>query len=133
MKYLAEIQMLSLALQGNWAGVEKIAVIMEVEALRHFVGTCGRLGYQCGDIISVALARAADEEPSRCRVIDAEGEEVLPGIIARTPGVSKPHIGKEGWAERINEGSIRIVLDDGSILMGYECWWEPVKADEELF
>lgn len=62
-EYLAEIQMLSLALQGNWAGVEKIAVIMEVEALRHFVGTCGRLGYQCGDIISEALARAADEEP----------------------------------------------------------------------
>lgn len=65
--------------------------------------------------------------PTRCRVIDAEGEEVFPGIVAKTPDVSKPHIGKEGLAERINEGNIRITLDDGSILMGYECWWEHIE------
>ena len=23
-----------------------------------------------------------------------------------------------------------ITLDDGSVLKGYECWWEPVKVDE---
>jgi hypothetical protein len=68
--------------------------------------------------------------PTRCRIVDVEGEEVASGIIAKTPDISKPHIGKEGLAERISDLTVRIVLDDGTILMGYECWWEPIKAED---
>ncbi len=65
--------------------------------------------------------------PTRCRIVDVTGEEVLPGIIGNTPNVSKPHVGKEGLAERIGK-YVRITLDDGNILMGYECWWEPLPT-----
>ncbi len=65
--------------------------------------------------------------PTRCRIVDVTGEEVLPGIIGNTPDVSKPHIGKEGLAERVDR-YIKITLDDGNILMGYECWWEPLPT-----
>ncbi|KKM77794.1 hypothetical protein LCGC14_1366480 [marine sediment metagenome] len=67
--------------------------------------------------------------PVRCKIIDAEaqGHQVGPHS-ARTPKVSRPHIGKEGIAERIpREGNaVRISLDDGNILYGCECWWEPI-------
>ena len=38
-----------------------------------------------------------------------------------------PHIGKEGLAEEVDE-NVRITLDDGTILWGYDCWWEAIKA-----
>ena len=68
--------------------------------------------------------------PTRCRILDVTGE-TLPGttIGLATPPVSKPHVGKEGLAEKIGEGfdySVRITLDDGTILWGWECWWEPI-------
>ena len=46
-------------------------------------------------------------------------------LTARTPPKSKPHVGKEGLAEKEN-GVVKITLDDGVILYGYECWWEPI-------
>lgn len=52
----------------------------------------------------------------RVRIIDAQ----------RTGYV---HAGKEGWAQpgSISYGrTVEIVLDDGTIGYGYECWWEPV-------
>ena len=55
--------------------------------------------------------------PVRCRIVD------LTGSLA--PG-NKPHIGKEGLAEEIDE-NVRITLDDGTILWGYDCWWEVIK------
>ena len=64
--------------------------------------------------------------PVRCTIIDVTGMEVFPGIEGNTPDVSKCHIGKEGLAEKVPEG-VRITLDDGSILFGYECWWTPLK------
>ena len=64
--------------------------------------------------------------PTRCRIIDVAGQEVFPGIIGATPEVSKPHIGKEGLAELLEPLIVRITLDDGTIIMGYECWWEPI-------
>lgn len=71
--------------------------------------------------------------PVRARIVDVVGKEVFPGIIGKTPEVSKPHVGKEGLAEEIENPDspfgydIRITLDNGEVLMGYECWWEPVK------
>lgn len=66
--------------------------------------------------------------PTRCEIIDVAGKEFLPGIVCKTPDVSKPHIGKQGLAERLPDGDIQITLDDGNVLMGYECWWKPVGS-----
>lgn len=66
--------------------------------------------------------------PVRCKIIDVTGFEILPGIECRTPDVSKPHIGKEGIAEELSdEFTVKITLDDGTTLYGYECWWEPLE------
>ncbi len=65
--------------------------------------------------------------PTRCRILDVTGEVFRPGIERRTPEVSKPHIGKEGLAEEVGD-NVRITLDDGATLWGYECWWEPVDS-----
>ncbi len=64
--------------------------------------------------------------PVRCEIIDVTGEEVFPGVFGKTPAISRSHIGKQGLAERI-KGVVRITLDDGSILYGYECWWKPIN------
>ena len=64
------------------------------------------------------------------------------GDRVRIPAVShpmrQPKAGNEGKlgnitsTEPVNLGSTSfdipvITLDDGTILKGYECWWEPVK------
>ena len=64
--------------------------------------------------------------PVRCEIIDVTGEEVFPGIERKTPDKSKPHIGKHGLAEKIDILNVRITLDDGPVLFGYECWWKPL-------
>ena len=70
--------------------------------------------------------------PTRCQIIDIEGTEVWPDVVARTPEVSRPHIGKCGLAELIDDGwTVRITLDDGSVIMGYECWWKPIEQGIE--
>ena len=66
------------------------------------------------------------EYPIRCKIIDVTGQEYHPGLKMRTPDKSKPYIGKEGVAEKIGD-YVRITLDDGHIIYGYECWWEPIK------
>lgn len=48
------------------------------------------------------------------------------GAELKQPAQAVPHEGKEGLAER-TEGGVRITLDDGTILYGYECWWEPIS------
>jgi hypothetical protein len=73
--------------------------------------------------------------PTRCRILDVTGKRWR-GLAIATPPVSTPHVGKEGLAEEddllLEDGSVlpsvRITLDDGTILMGYECWWEPIPA-----
>lgn len=80
--------------------------------------------------------------PTRARIIDVTGRPDL-----RTPEASRAHIGKEGLATMVEEvvtnddGSpilcenghswtfpnVTIMLDDGGILHGYECWWEPIS------
>lgn len=71
--------------------------------------------------------------PTRCRVIGIEGQAVpgAPHLVCKTPEISKPHVGKLGVAERTVVGgydTVRLTLDDGTVLYGYECWWEPVKG-----
>ncbi len=63
--------------------------------------------------------------PTRCEIVDVTGQEVFPGIEGKTPDVSKPHVGERGLAERIDDGNVKITLDNGTVLYGYECWWKP--------
>ncbi len=65
--------------------------------------------------------------PTRCIIVDVDGDEIFPGIIAKTPKISKPHIGKHGLAEEDDNLNVKITLDDGTVIMGYECWWQPEK------
>jgi hypothetical protein len=61
----------------------------------------------------------------RARIIDPKGKELVPGLGAVCPEQALPHIGKEGVVEWTPLGP-RITLDDGTVLMGSECWWERV-------
>ena len=62
--------------------------------------------------------------PTKCEIVDATGIELEIGT-ARNPEQAIPHIGKTGIAEKIN-GQVSIKLEDGTKLMGYECWWAPI-------
>ena len=64
--------------------------------------------------------------PTRCEIVDVTGIEVFPGIRGRTPDNSKAHIGKKGIAEDYGD-TVRITLDDGNVIYGYECWWVPLN------
>ena len=69
--------------------------------------------------------------PTRCIIIDVDGSNDFHGVSIRTPETSRPHIGKEGLAEEIEENgflTVKITLDDGNILYGYECWWYPLNG-----
>ncbi len=68
------------------------------------------------------------EYPVRCQIIDVF-DVVVGNFQYKTPEVSKPHIGKYGLAEEI-EGKVKITLDDGNIIYGYECWWMPIKGGD---
>jgi len=65
--------------------------------------------------------------PTPCEIIDVDGREVFPGVMGRTPEVSRPHIGKHGLAEAFGP-KVRVTLDDGTVLWGHECWWVPLDA-----
>lgn len=71
--------------------------------------------------------------PVRMRIIDVEAgpQQVIKSAMGRvytpkTPDKSRPHVGKEGVAEKLHNGDVRITLSDGTILWGWECWWEPI-------
>lgn len=68
--------------------------------------------------------------PVRCKIVDVEGQNVGMGIIARTPDKSKRHLEKEGTAI-LTRGVVQITLDDGGVIYGHECWWEPMPPKEE--
>jgi len=63
--------------------------------------------------------------PTRCEIVDVKGTEVFPGIMGRTPDISKPYIGEKGLVEKIGR-DVRITLDSGKVLYGYNCWWKPL-------
>lgn len=65
------------------------------------------------------------EYPTRCRILDVTGKKKW-GLPLATPEVSKPFIGEEGLAEE-GENGVKITLDSGKVIFGYECWWEPIK------
>lgn len=65
--------------------------------------------------------------PIRCQIIDVTGKEVLPGLIGNTPDSSREFIGQAGTAMKLKNGDVQITLDSGHILMGWECWWKPIK------
>lgn len=72
----------------------------------------------------------------RVKVVQAEGEEVRPGLIAQDPDAAKPHFEKLGWCEinavhPIGISNPKITLDDGTVLWGMECWWEFVKPEAQ--
>jgi hypothetical protein len=69
-----------------------------------------------------------DQGHVRVKVEQAAGTEVLPGLVAADPDVARPHFEKFGWCDEravTSEGweNPKIVLDDGTVLWGYECWW----------
>ena len=68
----------------------------------------------------------------RCRIVDAgaAGHTIGP-YKARTPTKSVPHIGKKGWAEPDGK-TVTITLDDGTILKGYQCWWEEIRELKDV-
>jgi len=76
--------------------------------------------------------------PTRCLIVDVDGmpapglptlTERWPGLTLRTPEASRPHVGKEGLAE-LESDSVRITLDDGTVLHGWECWWVPLEKQQ---
>lgn len=80
--------------------------------------------------------------PLRCKIVDIAGEPIdplNPDIVAATPAVSKPYVGEEGLAELLfdleediwGEGLVRITLDSGNVIWGYECWWIPIEEKNE--
>ena len=72
-------------------------------------------------------------ERVRVRIVSASGTPLGGGFVAADPPQAAPHFSQEGWMTEepcpLLGGALnpRIVLDDGSILWGCECWWEPVE------
>ena len=77
-----------------------------------------------------ALKADAARYPTRARIVDVAGAEVFPGVLGNTPDVSKPHVGKFGLAEQMDNGLVRITLDDGVVIWGHQCWWVPVEKQD---
>lgn len=77
-----------------------------------------------------ALKADAARYPTRARIVDVAGAEVFPGVLGNTPDVSKPHVGKFGLAEQMDNGLVRITLDDGAVIWGHQCWWVPVEKQD---
>ena len=72
--------------------------------------------------------------PVRCIIVDVAGTVIdpeHPDIVAVTPEKSKSHIGKHGLAESEDGWTVKITLDDGNIIYGYECWWIPENLGYE--
>ena len=66
--------------------------------------------------------------PTRCMIVDPHGAPVL-GFTTSTPAKSVPHLGQRGTAELKPPDDVRITLDDGTILWGYECWWVAIPPE----
>jgi hypothetical protein len=61
----------------------------------------------------------------------------IPAVMSPMRQPNPQHEGKEGTitgTEQVTLGAGSwfdvpvITLDDGAVLMGYQCWWEPVKT-----
>ena len=68
--------------------------------------------------------------PTRCIIVDVEGTRIgESNFIRKTPDVSRPYVGEKGTAIRTKDDNVKITLDCGKILMGYECWWTPLGKE----
>ena len=66
--------------------------------------------------------------PTRCVIVDVEGTLIGEGgFVRKTPDASMPYIGEKGTANRMKGGNVKITLDCGKVLMGYECWWKAIE------
>lgn len=72
--------------------------------------------------------------PVRCQIVDPAGhvlksktvrnkKPIIAAVTAKCPDVARPHVSKIGKATLLKNGDVKIKLDDGSVLYGYECWW----------
>lgn len=110
-------------------GGAKLIIGVEVnEVLRRLETTASYVLFNSGRPSTVGVTY-----PTRARIIDVTGVFLTAGglgedIELRTPDTSKEHIGKEGLAERV-DGNVRLTLDDGTTLWGFECWWEPIEGE----
>lgn len=59
----------------------------------------------------------------RVRIVEPRKDQVRVAVL-----LNPEHIGKEGTIIALvgDWVSPKIELDDGSIVYGYECWWEPI-------
>jgi len=91
------------------------------------------IGWLIGYLAGKGEIRMSIKYPVRCKIIDVTGMKKKIDhrtFELNTPDVSKPHIGKEGLAEKDPAGfGVRISLDDGTIIYGYECWWTPIDSN----
>ena len=85
--------------------------------------------------IETALSRLnAAPRFLRVRVEDADGGSFF-GLATANPDVAVPNIGKTGWCEpnafcpELGRTNPRIVLDDGMVIWGYQCWWGEIEYD----
>ncbi len=71
----------------------------------------------------------------RVRIVQAEGQPLDAGFVAADPPKAQANMRKEGWCEvdaphPAFGTNPKITLDDGTVIWGFECWWEPVhRAD----
>lgn len=68
--------------------------------------------------------------PVRCEILDVTGRKIGSMELA-TPEPSKPHVGKRGTAEKVDDWTVKITLDDGGEIYGHECWWKPISDEGE--
>jgi hypothetical protein len=85
--------------------------------------------------IETALARLlASPRFLRVRIHDAAGGTFF-GAETINPDAAVPNIGKTGWCEpnafcpALGRSNPRIVLDDGTVIWGYQCWWGEIDYD----
>jgi hypothetical protein len=83
--------------------------------------------------IETALARLiATPRFLRVQVQDAAGGSFF-GLPTANPEEAVPNLGKTGWCEpkafcpELGCTNPRIVLDDGTVIWGYQCWWAEIE------
>lgn len=76
-----------------------------------------------------------EQNRTRVKIVRAAGMEVVPGTIAADPPKAQPHADELGWmtmepAEALGgRPNPKITLDNGTVLWGYECWWDYVREE----
>ena len=70
----------------------------------------------------------------RVRVEDASGGSFF-GVPTRNPDEALPNLGQFGWCDEhaycpeMGRNNQRIILDNGTVIWGYQCWWSEVEGE----